>query len=88
MVVIWSSQATRPLLLMGKELFSASTLAWRVARVAFGLMDSSLSACGKLFPKGMQASFSRGDYLSLSLAEPIRESGYEVSPRNNLAGVQ
>lgn len=68
--------------------FLSFTLAWRVARVPFGLMDSSLSACGKLFPKGMQASFSRGDYLSLPLAEPIRESGYEVSPRNNPAGVQ
>lgn len=36
-------------------------------------MDSSLTASGgKLFPKGMHASFSRGDHLSLSLAEPIR----------------
>lgn len=41
--------------------------------MAFRLMDSSLSACGKLFRKGVQASFGRGDYLSLSLAEPIRE---------------
>lgn len=41
--------------------------------MAFRLMDSGLSACGKLFPKSMQASFSHGGYLSLSLAEPIRE---------------
>lgn len=71
----------------GERIFSASILAWRVARVTFRLMDSSLSARGQLFPKGMQASFSCGDYLSLSLAEPLRESGYEVSPRNNPAGV-
>lgn len=73
--------------MIGKEFFSASTLAWRVASVALGLMDGSLTARGKLFPKDMQASFGRGDYLSLSWAESMRESGYEVSPRNNPADV-
>lgn len=73
--------------MIGKEFFSASTLAWRVASVALGLMDGSLTARRKLFPKGMQASFGRGDYLSLSWAESMRESGYEVSPRNNPADV-
>jgi len=79
MPVIRSSQAASPLLPIGKEMWVFLLPLWLGELLGI----QALTACGKLFPKGMHTSCGRGDHPNLSLAESQRESGYEVSPRNN-----
>lgn len=85
MPVIRCSQAASPLLLIGKDMWVFLLLLWleELTGRPLGWWTQALTACGKLFPKSMHASFGRGDRPSLSLAQSQRESGYEVFPRNN-----